>query len=237
MLIHARTNARAVLRFYREFSEHAPDELTTSVAFITLPDGIQSLALIPCYAGSLEVATKVVQPLREFGPPLIDRLQSMSFCRMQGLLDEAFPEGRRNYWKSNYLRALSDEAIDLLIEHTAQVPSPYSAVLIERYTGVVNQIGESETAFPHRREPYNLHIFSAWTSSSEDDRNIRWTQDFWHAMQGFSSGSVYVNFLGAEGHDRVQAAFGANYERLALLKKKYDPLNLFRQNQNIRPAD
>lgn len=236
MVLHAATNARAVLKFYREFTENAPDELTTSAAFITSPDGFHSLALIACYAGSPETGAKVVQPLREFGPPLIDRLQPMSYCTMQRLLDEAFPAGRRNYWKSSYLRTLSDEAIDVLIERASQVPSPYSAVIIERYTGMASRISQNETAFPHRLEPYNLHIFSAWTNPSEDDRNTQWTQQFWESMQEFSSGSVYVNFLGAEGDKRVQAAFGKNYERLALLKKKYDPSNLFRHNQNIRPA-
>ena len=236
MLLHVRERAREVLGVYRAFTESAPDELTVSAGLITWTDGVPMIALVACYAGDIKAGEALLGPLREFGPPLVDGLQPMPHTRIQRLLDDAFPPGRRNYWKSCYLESLSDEAIEVVVEYANCVPSPFSAVLVECYTGAASRLGESETAYPHRRERYNLHIFSAWAGPDDDDRNIEWTRRFWEAMKPFSSGRVYVNFLGDEGERGVRTAFGSNYERLAAIKKKYDPSNLFSHNHNVRPA-
>src|SRR5207249_2161764 len=118
----------------------------------------------------------------------------------------------------------------------AAVPSPQSAVLIEHLGGAVSRVGKDETAFHHRDARYSFVILSLWSDTPESRENIRWTDEFWQAMQPFSSGGVYVNYLGEEGEDRVKAAYGRNYERLVALKNKYDPTNFFRHNQNIKPT-
>jgi hypothetical protein len=133
------------------------------------------------------------------------------------------------------LRALDDDAIDTLVSGFGEVTSPHSSVLIEHLGGAVGRVGADETAFTHRASPYDLVIMPMWTDPDETERHTRWADELWRAMQPWSSGRVYVNYLGNEGKARVKAAYGANYERLVVLKTKYDPTNLFRFNQNIKP--
>ena len=235
MVLYPLDQGRDVLRFYREFTETAPDELTVSASLMTARDGAPLLALAACYAGSLQTGETVMRPLRKFGSPVADLVRPIAYPQMQRLLDEAFPAGRRNYWKSNYVSALPDELIDILLSHAKSVPSSLSVMLIERYTGAAARVPACDTAFPHRLEQYNLHIFSVWEDSAEDEANIHWTRTVWQAAQPFSTGGIYVNFLGDEGERQVRAAFGTNYERLGILKAKYDPSNIFRSNQNVRP--
>ena len=153
------------------------------------------------------------------------------------MFDPAFPPGRLNYWKSNFLRDLSDEAIAALVEQFRSVPSPFSAIAIEPLGGAVARVGVDQTAFPHRRARYSLVIVSMWTDPADSDANIRWTRELWSAMQPFSTEGVYVNYLDTDDADRVPAAYDAStYQRLQLVKEKYDPENFFRVNQNIGPA-
>jgi len=203
---------------------------------LTSPDGHPMLAILACYIGPIEAGEKLVRPLKEFGPPVADMIQRMPYVKFQSLLDESFPRGRYNYWKSNLLRELNDDAIDRLVEGFKSVASPYSSVLIEQLGGAVGRIKKDESAFSHRTSPYDLVIMPMWSDPAESEKHIRWADDLWKAMQPFSSGGVYVNYLGNEGEKRVKAAYGTNYERLVSLKNKYDPMNLFRFNQNIRPT-
>jgi FAD/FMN-containing dehydrogenase len=175
-----------------------------------------------------------------FGPPLSDQIAPMSYVQLQSMQEAAFPPGLHCYWKSNFLRALSDEAIETMIEEFQKVPSLTSVVGIEHLGGAVRRAGEDETAFDHRKAHFNLIIVGLWHDPAAKDQHIRWTRTFWNSIQPFSSGGVYVNYLGAEedeGAERVAAAYGpVKHERLSALKKKYDPNNLFRLNQNIRPT-
>jgi Berberine and berberine like len=157
------------------------------------------------------------------------------FLQMQTLLDAAVPHGNRYYWKSNFLEELSDEAIDVIVSNAASVPSPYSSILMEYYGGASSREPEGGTAFPHRLPQFDLVIISNWITKEEDEKNISWTRDFWEAIQPYSSHKVYVNVLGVEGEDRVKEAYGDSFPKLAALKRKYDPGNLFRLNQNIKP--
>ena len=150
------------------------------------------------------------------------------------MFDAGFPAGRLNYWKSSFLRELTDKAIDTLVEQFTAVSSSLSAVAIEPFGGAVSRVGIGETAFPHRRALYSLVIVGMWTDPAESAINIRWTREFWSAMQPFSSEAVYVNYLDTDDADRVQTAYDpATYQRLQLLKERYDPGNFFRVNQNI----
>jgi FAD/FMN-containing dehydrogenase len=167
---------------------------------------------------------------------MADHLGPMSYRTVQTMFDAAFPAGRHGYWKSCYLADLGGDAIDTVVTQFVSVPSPQSAVLIEHLGGAVGRVGQDETAFPARAAPYSFLIVSVWPGPAESEQNIQWTDEYWRAMQPFASDGVYVNYLGEEGEDRVKAAYGRNYERLVALKTKFDPGNVFRCNQNVRPA-
>lgn len=236
MIIHPQNNAREVIQFYREYMKTAPDELTLYTGLLTSPDGFPVVAYIGCYSGELEKAEDVLKPLREFGSPLADQLQPISYLELQSMLDAPFPKGNRYYWKSGFIKKLSDDAIDTIVSNSSGVPSPYSAIILEYYGGVSANEPEGGTSYPHRQSEYDLVIISNWTSGEEDEKNITWARKFFDAMEPFSSHRVYMNALGVEGEDRVKEAYGDNYDRLVALKNKYDPQNLFCMNQNIKPA-
>jgi len=234
--LHPLEKAREALKFYCEYNSKAPDEMSAWASLLTSPDGHPMLAVLACYIGSSEAGEKVVQPLREFGPPVADTIQPMPYVKFQTMFDGGVPRGRYNYWKANLLREFNDDAIDRLVEGFKSVTSPYSSVLIAHLEGAVSRVRKDETTFSHRTSPYNIVIWPMWTDPVESERHIKWADELWKAMQPFSSGGVYVNDLGNEGEERVKAAYGINYERLVALKNKYDPTNLFRFNQNIRPT-
>ena len=200
------------------------------------PDGTSAVAVVVCYCGDLAEGERVLKPPREFGTPVLDAIQPLPFPHMQSLLDGAFPTGNQNYWKSTFLRALSDEVIDLLTEHANRATSPLTAVVIEHYGGAASRVGISETAFAHREAQYNVGILAQWTDPAKSPRHIEWTRGLADALQPYSSGAYLLNFLGEEGDDTIRAAFGENYERLIDVKNKYDPTNFFRLNQNIKPS-
>ena len=239
MVIHPVERARDVLKFYREFTRTAPDALTSMAVCLTSPEGAPVVALVVCYNGPLAEGEKVLQPLRAFGPPVADHIGPMAYTALQSMLEAGFPAGLQNYWKSNFLQDLSDEAIAVMVDGFAQMPAPTSALAIEHISGAVSRVGEDATAFTHRQASYNLLIVGIWPDLANNDTNIRWVRQTWDAMQPFSSGAVYVNYLGQaadEGAERIKEAYGVTkYERLLALKKQYDPTNLFRLNQNINP--
>lgn len=236
LLIHPRAKAGEVLRFYRDFMETAPDELTAYAAMLHSPDGDPVSAIVPCWCGDLDEGEKYLRPMREFGPPLVDAVQPIPFPQMQALFDDAFPDGNHNYWKSTFVNELSDEAIDLMVEHANAVPSPLSILIIELYGGAMARVGADETAFAHRTSDYDIGILSQWTDTADTETNIAWTRGVYDALQPHASGAFLLNFLDQEDDAVIRAAFGPNYDRLAELKRKYDPANFFRNNQNIKPA-
>lgn len=236
-IFHPLPRAKEVSQFYRQFTRTSPDELTTHLAFATSPDGHPVVAFILCYSGPLEKGEEVIRPLREFGSPVADTVGPMPYTAVQALGGPLYPPNRLNYWKSSFLKELSDDAIETMIAQFATVPSPFSAAALEELGGVVSRVGRDETAFGERSAHYNLIITSEWIDPAESEKNIQWARDFWEAMQPFESEAVYVNYLGTEGEDRIKAAYGpTKYERLVALKNKYDPTNFFRLNQNIKPT-
>ena len=240
-VIYPMAQAKDVLRFYREYTSTAPDELTTFVGLLTAPDGTPAVAVLVCYAGDIDVGEKVIKPLRQFGRPVADMVGPMTYRQHQSSGNAMLGPGLYNYWKSNFLKGLSDDAIDTLVEGFRGVPSPMTLTLIEHLGGAVSRVDEDATAFSHRNVPYDFLTMSVWRDPGQSEANVRWTRQLWDSMQPFSSGGVYSNYLGNEadeGSHRVEAAYGgaARYERLVALKNRYDPTNLFRLNQNITPT-
>ncbi len=236
MVAYPLGQAKEVLRFYREFNKAAPDELTTYAAFVTPPGGETVIALFCCYSGSVDQGEEVVQPLKVFGPPAQDQLGPMPYVALQQILDEGFPAGSSYYTKGDFLADLTDAAIDIFAEAAATKPSPLSGVLVQTVRGAAGRVPSDATAFAHRRLPYAPVIVSQWREAADAQKNVAWARDFGKALERVAGGGVYVNDLSHDDMDRVRAAYGLNYERLAALKKKYDPDNLFRLNPNISPA-
>jgi FAD/FMN-containing dehydrogenase len=228
---------RDVLRRYRDFvTSGLPDELIVYAAVIRLPDGTPCVSVIPAYCGSdLSAGETYIAKLSEFGGVIANTTQRMPYCAMQKMLDPFAPCGIRSYWKSNFLRTLSDDAIDTFVEFAAGCPSPQTFSILEHSHGAAAHVPISNTAFPVRSEGFDLVILSLWQDAQSDAENVQWTREFYSAMRGWSAGSVYVNTLSEDDNARVREAFGANYDRLRKVKTAYDPTNRFRRNQNIPP--
>lgn len=239
MIIHPREAARDVYRFYRDFTKNAPIELTAYCACLSTPDGAPVTAIIACYCGAPDSGDKVLKPLREFGSPIADTLALIPRIEMQTMFDSGFPYGNRNYWKSCFIDELVDDAIDLIVEHANRITSPLSAMMIEYYYGgPSSQVGETETAFAHRNAQYDLGIIGQWQDAAADAEHMSWARDAYAALEPYSNGRIYANLIGADQmteDTQLRAVFGVNYERLVALKRKYDPTNFFRLNQNIAP--
>jgi FAD/FMN-containing dehydrogenase len=237
MLVHPAERAPEVLRFYRDVTQRAPDALSLFVALLTSPEGMPIVALIPVYNGPIEDGERVLAPIRAFGPPLADQVAVMPYTAVQSMLDAGFPSGLPVYWRSHFLNGIGDDALDTIVAAFGRIGSPLSAVLIEHLGGAVGRVDRDSSAFDHRDAEYNLAIISRWPDPAMADGCIAWTRDLWDAMQPHARG-VYVNYLGVgDTPDRVRAAYGdAKYQRLAALKARYDPANVFRFNQNIPPS-
>ena len=236
IVLHPQERARDMLRFYRDFTQSAPEELTAYAAFVTSPDGNPVSAMLACYSGPQEQGEAVLRPLREWGAPIADLITPRPYCDMQRILDASFAPGLQNYWKGGFLQELSDDAIDALVAQAAVVTSPLSTLVVEYYGGAASRLPETATAFPHRLAQYNVGVMSMWTEPADAQRHVAWARDTWAAMEPYSSGRVYSNLMGVEDEARVRAAYGVNYARLVALKNEYDPTNLFQLNQNIKPT-
>jgi FAD/FMN-containing dehydrogenase len=235
MVLHPIAQGIEVLRFYREFTASQPDELQTWAGILTLPDGNLVVALVPCYVGSLDEGERLVAPLRRFGTPVADTIAPLPYVAMQQLFDPAFPPGRLNYWKSALADHLADEVIAATIEYVQKVPSAHTAILFAELHGAYSRVGKTQTAYFHRDLQYDAIILSGWTDRADTQRNIAWSRELFAIWEPHLARATYVNDLGEEGEDRARSAYGDNYARLSALKAKYDPTNLFRLNQNIKP--
>jgi FAD/FMN-containing dehydrogenase len=237
LIAHPFDRARDVLKFFRKITSGLPDDLTIFGALLHAPDGAQIAVIILCHCGPLAEAEAALQPIKKFGTPILDSVGPISYEETNKMLDAGFPRGALNYWKSNFMSELSDQAIETLVSQFASCPSPMSGLLLEHIHGAATRIGVSETAFPHRREGYNFLVVSEWLEPADNARNIAWARESYDAMRPCFTPGRYVNYLGDDdGEDAVAAAYGPNYQRLRTLKAKYDPTNLFHLNQNIRPG-
>ena len=234
MLVFPGPQAPQVLRRYRDLAMAAPDELTLFTGLMTSPDGHPINAVFVGYDGPASKGEAAIKPLRDLGP-VADQVGEMPYPALNSMLDEGFPHGLQVYWRSDFLKGLPDEALDMLVDRHAAITSPLSALLIEQFGGAVARVPAEETAFAQRDALFNLAIISRWADPSTESTHVDWARQTSEAARPFTTGGTYVNYLGVEGADRVRAAYGAKYDRLVALKKKYDPANLFQVNQNIRP--
>ncbi len=245
VMLYPAANARAVLGFYRDFIASAPNELTTIVVLRMAPPapflppevhGQPVVVIGACYAGSVDEGERVIAPLRRFVEPLVDLIQPAPYVSHQSLFDPTAPHGLGYYWKSEYVPSLSDALIDTLADRAWGMATPESYTIIFHLGGAVGRQDPGGSAFEDRRAAHAVNIDAVWSEPARASACIAWTRELWEAVRPFSTGRVYVNFLGEEGQDRVRAAYGeAKYERLRALKRKHDPTNFFRLNQNIRP--
>lgn len=234
--IYPYAEAEDVLRQYHEIASAAADEISTAALFTSAPDGSLVFAVVVCWCGPVETGENAVRPLRSLGSPLVDAVQPIPYPSLQSMFDGAFPPGRRHYWKAGFLKDLSGDAIDVMARFAAERPSPLSAAGLQQLHGAAARVSPDATAFAHRDSHYDFLILAQWDDPANTEKNVDWAKSFFEAMRPFLERGVYVNDLGQEGEERVRAAYGSNYDRLARIKAKYDPDNLFRLNQNIAPA-
>ena len=245
-LIYRAEQARDVLRHYRDFIARAPDELAVYLNFRSAPPldwvprdlvGRDVLLVIPCYCGDLDQGEDVLRPLREFGPPAADLVQRKPYMGHQSMFDAGVPHHWGYYWKSHYLPPLSDGAIDVLLDRSWRKASPASYTIVFHLGGAIARLAEDSSAAGGRDAVHAINVNAAWPEGGPHHPDIAWCRDYFAALQPLATGEVYVNFLhNDEGEARIRAAYGARYERLARIKARYDPDNVFRSNQNIRPA-
>lgn len=237
LLIWDWADAREAMRRYARFCLAAPDAVDALGVLLTGPAGAPVFAVSACYSGPIAEGEQALRPLREMTPrPMQDAVGPVAYTALQCAADGMFLRGRRYYWKSHYLNDLPDAAIDVLMARFAEVPSPLSKLGLQQVGGAIARVPADATAYANRDAAWDCIPIAAWEDPTADARNIAWAHGIWEAMRPFATGGVYLNNLGEEGEERIRAAFGANYARLAALKAKYDPTNLFRANQNVAPA-
>jgi FAD/FMN-containing dehydrogenase len=235
MVVHPFAAAPDVLRFYAELIARAPDALTAACALLHTPDGSKACAIAVAYTGDLDAGQAAVQPIKQFGAPVMDVIGPMPYLAQQALLENAMPPEILNYWKADFIPGLTTEHIDTMVDAFRRVPSPLSNMLLFPIQGAASRVAPDATAFPFRKG-FHAGIYSLWTDPVHNAANIAWARDTWQALRPFAPGGVYVNELGEDDGNRVREAYAGNYDRLAAIKAKYDPENLFRLNANIRPA-
>lgn len=235
-IIYPMDQAKKVLRFYRDWSTAAPDELRADATLLSGPEG-PVLDITVCYCGALEEGEKVVRPLRSCGSPIVDTVAPVPYATVQNLLTEVFQPGLLHYWKAGFVHEFSDDAIEAIVDFfTGDVPGFFGAIAIEHLGGAVGRVGAQDTAFSHRDAQHSLLVVRMWEDPADSEANIGWARRCYRAAEPYLKEGVYVNYLGDEGDSRVRAAYGANYDRLAAIKQKYDPTNFFHLNQNVKPV-
>ena len=236
-VVHPVGRAREALRFYRELTQAAPDELMVYFSLFADPSvpGEKAVAMIACHCGDPAAAEADLKPLRQFGPPAADLIQPMPYPVINTLSDGGYPKGAFNYWKSAFFTDLTDAPLEIMVDALHQMPSPMSGLAIVPYLGAVTRVDATATAFAHRAPGYSLLIVSQWTDPRDTETNISWAKDTFEALHPYMTDRSYVNNLTAEDGRMVHRVWGENYQRLVTVKRRYDPDNIFRLNHNIDP--
>jgi FAD/FMN-containing dehydrogenase len=238
--------ARDVMRWYREFLPAAPEDLNGFFAFLTVPPGppfpeplhLQKMCgVVWCYTGPEEHADEVFRPVREFGPPALHGVHAMPFPALQSAFDPIYPAGLQWYWRADFVKELSDAAIERHVAFGAELPTWQSTMHMYPIDGAAHRVGPEETAFSYRDANWAQVMVGVDPDPANNERTVSWTRRYFDALHPYSAGGAYVNFMMEEGQDRIRATYRGNYARLREVKRRYDPDNLFRVNQNIRPAD
>ena len=235
----------AVMRWYRELLPSLPEELSGWLALLTIPPappfpealwGRKACAIVWCYTGPHERADEVLEPVRSFGTPLLVGLHAMPFTMLQSAFDALYPAGLQWYWRADFFTEISDAAIDVHCRYGAQLPTGHSTMHLYPIDGAASRVAPDATAFAHRDGGWAGVIVGVDPDPANAGLISRWARDYWTELHPTSAGSAYINFMGDEGPDRIRASYRGNYERLAQVKRRYDPDNVFHINQNIPPA-
>jgi FAD/FMN-containing dehydrogenase len=244
LVVHPFGNAETVLKGYRQALEAAPDELTCWVVLRQAPPlpflptewhGKEVLVLAMCYYGGIEAGETATAGLRAIGKPIADVVAPHSFVDWQRAFDPLLAPGARNYWKSHDFQELSDQAIEVLTGAMRKLPEPECEILVGHVGGAAGRVPADATAFPQRSSHFVMNIHARWREPARDQACIDWARAIFEAAKPYAAGTAYINFMPGDESDRVEAAYGGNYRRLAEVKQRYDPQNLFRMNQNVRP--
>jgi FAD/FMN-containing dehydrogenase len=234
-----------VMRWYRELLPSLPEELNGWIALLTIPPappfpealhGRKACGIVWCYTGPPRRADEVLEPIRSFGSPLVVGLQPMPFTALQSAFDPLYPAGLQWYWRADIFHEITDEAIDVHVKYGAQLPTGHSTMHLYPIDGAASRVPADATAFPYRDGGYNGIIAGIDPDPANADLISQWAKEYWEELHPTSAGGAYVNFLMDEGEDRVKTSYRGNYERLVLVKRRYDPDNVFHLNQNIQPA-
>ena len=231
--------AREVLEFHRDFTADLPDELLSYAGLIHAPDGSGTplVAVVVCHSGEEEQAQADLKPLLDFGSPAMVQIGPMPYPAINSMLDAGYPKGSLNYWKSSFFRELSDDAIRTMIDVFPSCPSPMTGLLLEHYHGAATRFEVGDTAVQHPDPGYNLVMTSVWMDPTQTDANIAWSRETYAALEPSFVERRYINYLSEDDLDQAaRAAYGPNYDRVAQLKGRYDPDNVFHLNLNVKPA-
>lgn len=234
-----------VMKFYRDFIVKAPDDLNGFFAFLTVPPALpfpealhmkKVCGIVWCYTGPKDKADKVFEPIKNFGPPLMYGIGEMPHPALQSAFDALYPPGFQWYWRADFVNELSDKAIDAHIKIGTELPTMFSTMHLYPVDGAAGRIKNTDTAWNYRGAKWSQVIVGVDPDAANAEKITSWTKKYYDALHPFSAGGAYVNFMMDEGEDRVKASYGDNYKKLSSIKKKYDPDNFFRVNQNIKPA-
>jgi len=237
--------AADVMKWYREFITTAPDDLNGFFAFLTVPPAPpfpenlhlkKMCGVVWCYTGPEKEAERVFKPIREFGPPALYGIHAMPHPMLQSAFDALYPPGLQWYWRADFVKELSDAAVAVHVKYGSNVPTMHSSMHLYPINGAAQRVGKTETPWSYRDATWAEVIVGVDPDPANTKRITEWSKTYWDALHPYSAGGAYVNFMMDEGEERIKATYRDNYARLASIKKKYDPTNLFRVNQNIKPA-
>ena len=238
-------DAAAIMKWYREFIVSAPEEINGFFAFLTVPPGPhfpealhfkKMCGIVWCYPGAIEQANAILDPVRAYRKPAFEFFAPMPFPMLQGMFDGLYPPGLQWYWKADFVKELSDQAIALHIEHASKLPTMHSSMHLYPVNGAAHRPAESDSAWSYRDAEWSQVIVGVDPDPANRDVITNWARSYWDALHPYGAGGAYINFMMEEGDARIHDTYRANYDRLAAIKAKYDPQNFFRVNQNIAPA-
>jgi UDP-N-acetylenolpyruvoylglucosamine reductase len=233
-----------ILRFYREFIQDAPEEFGGFPAWQIAPPlefipeerhGETFLAFVACWAGAPDEGERLLQQLRDVAPVVAEHVGAMPYPALNSAFDGLYPPGLHHYWKANFVKELTDEAIEAHLEHGPSVPTVSSTMHIYPINGAVQRVGADETAFAYRDATFATVIVGAWPEAADTDANVKWVRDYYEAIAPLSEEGGYINFMAGDDQGRIRVNYMGNYDRLVEVKRRYDPDNLFHLNQNIKP--
>jgi FAD/FMN-containing dehydrogenase len=244
LIVHPFAKAGELFGKYRRFTAEAPDELTCWAVLRKAPPlpflpteihGKEVMVFAACYAGDIEAGRRAIAPLQSFGQPIADVIAPHPFAGWQAAFDPLLTPGARNYWKSHDFAQLGDAAVKVILDYAGRLPSPECEIFVAHVGGAMSRIAKDATAYPYRDAHFILNVHTRWRDPAQDNECVQWARSFFKDTAPHATGGVYVNFMPEDETDRVKSAYGPNFDRLAALKVKYDPENLFRLNQNIAP--